>query len=74
MDDTNPATKGDLQRLEQRREQSMNNRFEGLEQSMGKKFERRSEDVNRVLSILVKVKNKTDDHEERIEALEEAMA
>jgi flagellar biosynthesis regulator FlaF len=41
---------------------------------MGKKFERRSEDVNRVLSILVKVKNKTDDHEERIEALEEAMA
>lgn len=59
MDDTNPATKGDLQRLEQ---------------YMDKRFTRIHEDIDRVLSILVKVKNKTDDHEERIVVLEAAVA
>ncbi|OGJ64381.1 hypothetical protein A3C37_03765 [Candidatus Peribacteria bacterium RIFCSPHIGHO2_02_FULL_53_20] len=62
MDDTTPATKSDLQKLEQR-----------LEQSMDRRFTRIHEDIDRVLSILVKVKNKTDDHEQRIGILEEAV-
>lgn len=37
---------------------------------MGKRFDRLNEDVDSVLSILVKVKNTTDDHEERIVVLE----
>jgi len=40
---------------------------------MDRRFTRIHEDIDRVLSILVKVKNKTDDHEQRIGILEEAV-
>lgn len=72
MDDTTPATKGDLQKLEL----SLNVRFEKVDEKFEQlleRFDRGHEDVNRVLDILVKVKNKTDDHDRRIVRLEEAV-
>lgn len=72
MDDTTPATKGDLQKLEL----SMNVRFEKVDEKFEQlleRFDREHEDVNRVLDILMKVKNKTDDHDRRIVRLEEAV-
>ena len=59
MDDTTPATKGDLQRLEQR---------------IDRRFDRMHEDIDRILNMLVNTKHTTDDHEERIVALEAAIA
>jgi len=66
MDDTSPVTKGDLRRLEQ----SMNEGFTHIDE----RFDRVHEDIDRVLSILVKVKDKTDNHEKRIVRLEKAIA
>ncbi|MFA5272643.1 MAG: hypothetical protein WC353_00605 [Candidatus Peribacter sp.] len=66
MDDTSPATKGDLQKLAR----SMNEGFALIDE----RFDRVHEDIDRVLSILVKVKDKTDNHEERIVRLEKAIA
>lgn len=59
MDDATPATKGDLQRLEQR---------------IDRRFDRMHEDIDRILTMLVNNKHTTDDHEERIVALEAAIA
>ena len=88
MDDTSPATKGDLQQLKgamkgdlQQLEQVMKGDLQKLAQSMNERFaridgrfDRVHEDIDRVLSILVKVKDKTDNHEKRIVRLEKAIA
>jgi len=67
MDDTSPATKADLQRLER-----------SLDQKLDKKFERVHEDISRVLDVLVNVDQrltqKVEDHEKRIVLLEKVAA
>ncbi len=67
MDDTTPATKADLLRLEC-----------SLDEKLDKKFERVHEDTSRVLDVLVNVDQrltqKVEDHEERIDRLEKVAA
>ena len=67
MDDTSPATKADLQRLER-----------SLDQKLDKKFERVHEDISRVLDVLVNVDQrltqKVEDHEKRMVLLEKVAA
>lgn len=70
MDDTTPATKGDLQQLRQ----EMQGGFMRIEQRMDERFNNMHEDIDRVLNILVKNKETVDDHEKRIVRLEKAVA
>ena len=66
MDDTSPATKGDVRQLE--------NRMHALEQRIDERFDRMHEDIDRILNILVITKEATDDHETRITKLEATIA
>lgn len=70
MDDTTPATKGDLHQLRQ----EMQGGFKRIEQRMDERFNNMHEDIDRVLSILVKNKETVDDHEKRIVRLEKVVA
>ena len=73
MDDDTPATRGDLQRLEQRLERSMNEKFK----NMNEKFKNVDDGIDRVLAVLInvdkKLTKKVENHEERIKTLEQAL-
>lgn len=70
MDDSRPATKGDVQ--------AVRADLQNLARSMNAQFSKVHEDIDRVLEVLVNVDKrltgKVEDHEKRIVRLEEAVA
>lgn len=70
MDDTTPATKGDIKALRV----EMNEKFE----QVNERFDRVNEGIDQVLTVLINVEKKVtvriDDHEQRLTAPERAAA
>ncbi len=86
MDDTTPATKGDLKQLEQAvfaRFDQIDEKFQKIDQQfndaaqqisrLNRGFDRMHEDIDSVLNMLINKQKVSEDHEERLITLEQTL-
>lgn len=74
MDDTSPATKGDLKKLEQRLITAVGNELHQRFERVDQRFDRVHEDFDRMLNILGNTDRQVKNHEKRITRLEKVTA